>query len=70
MTGWNLPPGVSGNEPEIAGFPEACERCGGDEMVTMAGGGEKCLACGHINGEPFDPRWDDSDDARDRRDDR
>lgn len=27
MSGWNLPPGVSGNEPQIAGYPD-CGACG------------------------------------------
>ena len=58
--GWDFPPGVTGNEPEIAGWPE-CPKCGGSDLVDFAEG-YKCMECGHVEESGPDP-----DDERDRR---
>lgn len=39
--GWDYPPGVTGNEPQIAGWPE-CPACG-DEFD-----GAECEGCGFV----------------------
>ena len=60
----NYPPGTTGNEPEIAGWPE-CPKCGSDDLVDTRSGW-KCMDCGH-EGESDNPE-DHADDLRDRRD--
>lgn len=74
----NYPPGVTGNEFEIAGpdfegdTPRPCPECGG-EMYEIGFQGARwwtCEGCGHeaespATHDPGDP-WADSDDARDR----
>jgi len=39
--GWDYPPGVTGSEPEIAGYPEwECPTCGGSGEVERTIGGD------------------------------
>ena len=46
--GWDFPPGVSGNEYEIAGYPE-CPQCDlpYDPTFTDIYGDLRCENCGH-----------------------
>lgn len=53
MTGWNLPPGVSGNEPQITGeWP--CRDCGGAGYDEDEDGKHSCPWCSGSGIEPED----------------
>ena len=62
----NYPPGVSGNEPQIVGYPE-CPEC--DEPYDADPdefGGLDCPNCGHVIAAGFDPdeRYDRAREER------
>ena len=61
--GWDYPPGVSGREPQIAGYPEDAEPCGfcGHEAMTHMGTGG---LCGHRGCEcvEYEEPWEEHDD--------
>jgi len=53
--GWNYPPGVTGNEPQITGeWP--CEECGGQGWDEDEDGKH---ACPHCDGSGMEPEDDD-----------
>lgn len=71
----NYPPGVFGNEPEIAGCPESEEfrvcaslECDFEGVVTVCFGAYDtywdCPTCGHENGENIIEYYDDPDSGR------
>lgn len=62
--GWEYPPGVSGSEPQIAGYPP-CPECGFDAVP-----GESCEECGEYFQTPEEAREDYEADAYDRERDR
>ena len=43
MTGWNYPPGVTGNEPYLTGDEGPCECCGHDVTDCIC---PECPVCG------------------------
>jgi hypothetical protein len=63
--GWDYPPGVTGMEPQIAGWPE-CPKCG-DEFD-----GQGCEGCGFeaYNPDEPEPPWTDLDHYDRARDER
>lgn len=61
----NYPPGVTGNEPEIAGWP-SCGTCGHEADDHGDGA---CYECGCQEYNP-DPTGPDPDEERDRQLDR
>lgn len=59
--GWDYPPGVTGNEPEIAGYPE-CPECG--QHPDDRGHDEDGDPCTHpCHDEPDYPEQEEPDDG-------
>ena len=55
LFGWDYPPGVTGNEPEITGdyYTDECTKCGElRDLCPDCGACEDCPCCGNEEDEP------------------